>query len=242
MSRRDLANREQLRAIAHRAMLQRGLLPDFSPAALAQTEAITRAATEADPSIRDLRGLLWCSIDNDESRDLDQLSVTAPMSDGLVKMLVAAADVDALVQEGSAAVYTAAEVFPMLPEKLSTDLTSLGEGQERLALVIEMGVGGDGTVARSDVYRALVRNRAKLAYDGVAAWLEGTAPAPPRRAAAEVDRVGPSYLYPKQAAASGFVNPAVTQANIQQTICAAGWTDTIRPSSSYTTVQFLCSP
>ena len=193
MSRHDLANREQLRAIAHRAMLQRGLLPDFSPAALAQTEAITCAATEADPSIRDLRGLLWCSIDNDESRDLDQLSVTAPMPDGLVKILVAVADVDALVKEGSAvdghaqanttSVYTAAEVFPMLPEKLSTDLTSLGEGQERLALVIEMGVAVDGTVAQSDVYRALVRNRAKLAYNGVAAWLEGIAPAPPRLAA-----------------------------------------------------------
>ena len=193
MSRHDLANREQLRAIAHRAMLQRGLLPDFSPAALAQTEAITRAATDAAASIRDLRGLLWCSIDNDESRDLDQLSVTAPTADGLVKILVAVADVDALVKEGSAvdghaqanttSVYTAAEVFPMLPEKLSTDLTSLGEGQERLALVIEMGVGADGTVAQSDVYRALVRNRAKLAYNGVAAWLEGTAPAPPRLAA-----------------------------------------------------------
>ena len=193
MSRHDLANREQLRAIAHRAMLQRGLLPDFSPAALAQTEAITRAATEVDPSIRDLRGLLWCSIDNDDSRDLDQLSVTAPMPDGLVKILVAVADVDALVKEGSAvdghaqanttSVYTAAEVFPMLPEKLSTDLTSLGEGQERLALVIEMGVAVDGTVAQSDVYRALVRNRAKLAYNGVAAWLEGIAPAPPRLAA-----------------------------------------------------------
>ena len=193
MSRHDIATRDQLRAIAHRAMLQRGLLADFSPAALAQTEAITRAATEADPSIRDLRGLLWCSIDNDESRDLDQLSVTASMPDGLVKILVAVADVDALVKEGSAidshaqanttSVYTAAEVFPMLPEKLSTDLTSLGEGQERLALVIEMGVTADGTVGHSDVYRALVRNRAKLAYNGVAAWLEGTAPAPPRLAA-----------------------------------------------------------
>ena len=110
-----------------------------------------------------------------------------------MKILVAVADVDALVKEGSAidghartnttSVYTAAEIFPMLPEKLSTDLTSLGEGQARLAIVIEMEVAADGTVAESDVYRAVVRNRAKLAYNSVAAWLDGTAPAPPRLAA-----------------------------------------------------------
>jgi exoribonuclease-2 len=190
MNRPNIPNRDQLRMIAQRAMIQRGLLPDFSPAALAETGAITRAATETNPSIRDLRGLLWCSIDNDDSRDLDQLSVAEPMPDGAVKILVAVADVDALAKEGSAidghartnttSVYTAAEVFPMLPEKLSTDLTSLGEGQARLALVIEIVAATDGTVTGSDVYRAVVLNRAKLAYNGVAAWLEGTAPAPPR--------------------------------------------------------------
>jgi len=110
-----------------------------------------------------------------------------------VKILVAVADVDATVKKGSAtdghawtnttSVYTAAEVFPMLPEKLSTDLTSLAEGQERLAIVMEMAVSADGTVAESEVYRAVVLNRAKLAYDGVAAWLDGTAPAPPRLSA-----------------------------------------------------------
>jgi exoribonuclease R len=110
-----------------------------------------------------------------------------------VKILVAVADVDAIVKEGSAidghartnttSVYTAAEIFPMLPERLSTDLTSLNEGQVRLAIVIEMGVAADGTVAESDVYRAVVMNRAKLAYNGIAAWLDGTAPAPPRLAA-----------------------------------------------------------
>ncbi len=174
-------------------MLQRGLLPDFSPAVLAETYAIAQAAAETGPSIRDLRALLWASIDNDDSRDLDQLSVAEPMADGAVKILVAVADVDAIVKEGSAidgharanttSVYTAAEIFPMLPEKLSTDLTSLGEGQERLAIVIEMAVGADGTVRESDVYRAVVVNRAKLAYNGVAAWLDGTAPAPPRLSA-----------------------------------------------------------
>jgi exoribonuclease-2 len=174
-------------------MIERGLLPDFTAAALIETDAITRAATEASPSVRDLRGLLWASIDNDDSRDLDQLSVAVPVAGGAVKILVAIADVDASVSKGSAidghartnttSVYTAAEIFPMLPEKLSTDLTSLGEGQERLAIVVEMTVGGDGAVTHSDVYRAVVVNHAKLAYDAVAAWLDGTAPAPSRAAA-----------------------------------------------------------
>jgi len=174
-------------------MAERGLLPDFAPAVVAETEAIRQAATEASPAIRDLRALLWCSIDNDDSRDLDQLTVTAPGRNGTVTVLVAVADVDALVGKGSAiddharanttSVYTAAEIFPMLPEKLSTDLTSLGQDQARLAIVVEMAVAPDGTVGGSDVYRALVRNRAKLAYNAVAAWLDGTAPPPPPLAA-----------------------------------------------------------
>jgi VacB/RNase II family 3'-5' exoribonuclease len=192
MNRPLISSRAELRAIARRAMIQRGLLPDFSPAVLAETDAVASAA-ETNPSIRDLRGLLWSSIDNDDSRDLDQLSVAEPKARGTVKIRVAIADVDAVVRLGSAidghaqtnttSVYTAAEVFSMLPEKLSTDLTSLGEGQERLAIVIEMEVAADGAVTESDVYRALVLNRAKLAYNGVAAWLEGTAPPPPRLAA-----------------------------------------------------------
>src|SRR5437899_1007864 len=193
LNRSPMSSRGELQVIARRAMIQRGLLPDFSPAVLAETDAVGSAAAETDPSIRDLRGLLWCSIDNDDSRDLDQLSVAEPTAGGTVKIRVAVADVDALVREGSAidghartnttSVYTAAEIFPMLPEKLSTDLTSLGQDQARLAVVVEMVVGADGTVAASDVYRALVRNRAKLAYDSVAAWLDGTGPAPPRLAA-----------------------------------------------------------
>src|SRR6266478_5169612 len=187
------ASRDLLRAIARRAMLERGLLADFSPAVLAETAAITTATTSAGGSIRDLRSLLWASIDNDDSRDLDQLNVAQPMADGVVKILVAVADVDATVKEGSAidahartnttSVYTAAEVFPMLPEKLSTDLTSLGEGQERLAIVIEMVVAPDGAITGSSVYRAVVLNRAKLAYNAVAVWLEGRGPAPQRLAA-----------------------------------------------------------
>jgi exoribonuclease-2 len=185
--------RHELQIIAHEVMLQRGLVPDFSPAVIAETNRITQPAAPAGTVVRDLRGLLWASIDNDDSADLDQLSVAEPMPDGAVKILVAIADVDALVKKDSAidghartnttSVYTAAEVFPMLPMKLSTDLTSLGESRERLAIVIEMAIAVDGTVTASDIYQAVVLNRAKLAYNGVAAWLEGRAPAPPKLAA-----------------------------------------------------------
>jgi VacB/RNase II family 3'-5' exoribonuclease len=195
MSRPSAQNRRELRVIARRVMTERGLLPDFSEQAKAQAEALTKPAAESGPAIRDLSGLLWASIDNDDSRDLDQLSVAEPLATGAVKILVAIADVDALVNKGSAiddhartnttSVYTAAQIFPMLPEKLSTDLTSLNEGEKRLALVVEMTVGGDGAVTGSAVYRAVVLNRAKLAYNSVAAWLDGTAAAPPKLAAVD---------------------------------------------------------
>jgi hypothetical protein len=142
-----------------------------------------------------MRNLPWASIDNDDSRDLDQLTVAETIPGGAVKILVAIADVDALVKQGSAiddharqnttSVYTAAGIFPMLPEKLSTDLTSLGYGEDRPAIVIEMVIGGDGSLRSSDLYGATVRNRAKLAYNGVAEWLEGEEPAPDPIAAVE---------------------------------------------------------
>ena len=184
----ERSGRGRLRAIARRVMVERGLEPDFSPAAKAETDDLTGPAREADLSIRDLRSRVWCSIDNDDSRDLDQLSVAEPGTGGAVRILVAVADVDALVTKGSAidgharanttSVYTAAAIFPMLPERLSTDLTSLNEDAERLALVIDMTVARDGSVSASDIYRAMVRNKAKLAYSGVGAWLEGVAPPP----------------------------------------------------------------
>src|SRR5213593_890762 len=193
VSRPSAQNRKELRVIARRVMAERGLLPDYSAAAQAEADAITKPAADSSPSIRDLSGLLWASIDNDDSRDLDQLTVAEPMAGGAVKVLVAVADVDATVKKDSAiddhartnttSVYTAAQVFPMLPEKLSTDLTSLGEGEKRLAIVVEMVVGADGRVGESAVYRAAVLNRAKLAYNTVAAWLDGTAPPPPKLAA-----------------------------------------------------------
>jgi VacB/RNase II family 3'-5' exoribonuclease len=174
--------------IARRDMLARSLEPDFPPAALAQLQGIVAAAVTTDSAVRDLSGLLWCSIDNEDSRDLDQLSVAEPLAGGAVRILIAVADVDATVAAGSpldahagvntTSVYTAAAVFPMLPERLSTDLTSLAAQQRRLSLVIDMTVTDGGEVSSSEVYRATVINRAKLAYDGVAAWLDGKAAAP----------------------------------------------------------------
>ena len=184
------SHRIDLKNIARRAMIERGLLPDFSSAAIAELARIQAAATVRHSDMRDLTGLLWASIDNDDSRDLDQLTVAELHPDRSVKILVAIADVDALVEKDSAldahakhnttSVYTAGDMFPMLPEPLSTDLTSLGEGQDRLAIIVEMVIAEDGAVLSSTLFRALVHNHAKLAYNGVAAWLAGTAPAPER--------------------------------------------------------------
>jgi exoribonuclease-2 len=193
MNFQPVAGHAQLQGIARRAMKTRGLEPEFPPRALSEAQSARPLPHEAAPDLQDLRGLLWCSIDNDDSRDLDQLSVSTPGKNGGTNILVAIADVDALVRKGSAvddharsnttSVYTAAEIFPMLPERYSTDLTSLGESQERPSLVVEMSVGQDGALTSSQVYRAWVLNRAKLAYNGVAAWLEGGGPPPPRVAA-----------------------------------------------------------
>jgi VacB/RNase II family 3'-5' exoribonuclease len=185
----DIQNRASLQRIAHRVMLEKGLAPDFSTKALAELDAIHGPATATDKAAHDLRNLLWCSIDNDDSRDLDQLTVAETLPDGAVKILVAIADVDAVVKQPSAlddharqnttSVYTVAQTFPMLPEKLSTDLTSLNFRADRVAIVIEMVIAADGSLQSSDIYQATVRNKAKLAYNSVAAWLEGKGPMPP---------------------------------------------------------------
>jgi VacB/RNase II family 3'-5' exoribonuclease len=184
----DRKPRSTLQKIARRVMVERGLAPDFSPAAAAELAAIGGPAPKPDASARDLRSLLWCSIDNDDSRDLDQLTVAEALPDGSAKVMVAVADVGARVRQGLAidghakqnttSVYTAGGIFPMLPERLSTDLTSLGFGADRVAFVIEMTFDKDGAMKGSDVYEALVRNRAKLAYNSVAAWLDGKGPMP----------------------------------------------------------------
>jgi exoribonuclease-2 len=164
-------------------MLERGLLPDFSAEALAELARIPASAATDGEGVRDLRHLLWASIDNDDSLDLDQLTVAETMPGDQVKILVAVADVDSIVRNGSAiddharhnttSVYTAATIFPMLPDRLSTNLTSLNFDEDRPVIVIDMVIGADGSQQASDIYRARVRNHAKLAYDSLASWFEG---------------------------------------------------------------------
>lgn len=182
-------DRSVLRAIAARAMKDYGLEPGW-PAAV--NDELRRIGTPPIDDLRDLRALPWSSIDNDDSRDLDQLEVCVEES-GQTRVLVAIADVDALVKKGTViddraranttSVYTIGQVFPMLPEALSTDLTSLGEAEDRPAIVVDMTVAEDGQLSASAVYGAVVRNRAKLAYDAVSAWLEGRGPLPDAAAA-----------------------------------------------------------
>lgn len=188
MTSKRFYTRADLAHIATDAMIERGLEPEFSAQVQQQLAQITGPGTETGSDIRDLTALPWCSIDNDDSRDLDQLTVCELLPHGAVRILVAIADVDVLVKKGTAidehartnttSVYTAARLFPMLPERLSTDLTSLNPGQDRLALVTEMIVNADGGLAGSSVYRARVRNKAKLAYDALSDWIEGRAKLP----------------------------------------------------------------
>jgi len=187
------SHRARLQRIAEQAMRERGMDPDFSREVQSEVAALPGPPTEAEEPLRDLRKLLWCSIDNDDSRDLDQLSVCEPLNNGDVRVMVAIADVDAAVRRGSAtdqhaalnttSVYTPATIFPMLPERLSTDLTSLNDREDRLAVVIELVVAADGALRSSDLYGARVHNYAKLAYNAVGDWLEGRGPLPAAAAA-----------------------------------------------------------
>jgi VacB/RNase II family 3'-5' exoribonuclease len=180
-------HRSLLADIARQAMIDRGLEPDFPPAVERQLDTIDGAA-KASGDVRDMRSMLWCSIDNDDSRDLDQLTVAEQLPGGNVRAIVAVADVDAVVKRGTpideharhntTSVYTAAKIFPMLPEKLSTNLTSLNDGEERVAMIIDMTVSPEGSVVGGEVYRGLVHSKAKLAYDSVGMWLQNEADAP----------------------------------------------------------------
>ena len=188
MEQHHTFHRSDLVRIAIDAMKERGLEPEFPPRALQQLQTIDAAAQDDDPRIRDLTALPWCSIDNDDSLDLDQLTACGQMGSEAVKIFVAVADVDVLVKKNTAidqhartnttSVYTSARVFPMLPERLSTQLTSLNPDEDRMAIVTEMVVDAQGEVTHSTVHRARVRNHAKLAYDAVAAWIEGEADMP----------------------------------------------------------------
>src|SRR6476661_7025550 len=173
-----------LRAAAEAAMRANGFDPVFSPAVMQQVGSIDDPSDDAlAAGTRDMRALPWSSIDNRTSRDLDQIEASETLPDGAIRVRIGIADVESLVALGSAAdehamanttsVYTGVAVFPMLPERLSTDLTSLNEGEDRLAVVVDMTFAADGSLSASAVYRAAVHNRAKLAYDAVAAWLEG---------------------------------------------------------------------
>jgi len=183
------AHRITLQHIARRAMIERGLLPDFSNAALNELKEITAQANYKSYAASDLRHLLWCSVDNEDSLDLDQLSYADQLPDNKVRVMVAIADVDALVSaqsnidhhasQNTASVYTIAQMFPMLPEELSTDLTSLRYDADRCAVVVDMVFNDDGALNNADVYCATVRNRAKLDYESLGKWLEGTGPIPP---------------------------------------------------------------
>jgi exoribonuclease-2 len=184
--------RSDLEQLARRAMIDRGLRPDFEPAVLQQVARLDGPAEPRDASIRDLTALPWFSIDNDDSRDLDQLTVAEPLDDGATRIRIAIADVDSLVEIGSpvdlharhntTSVYTGCCIFAMLPERLSTDLTSLNPGEVRLAMVVDFVVDG-GIRDGAAIYRAAVFNHAKLAYPAVGAWLEGKG-ALPRAASA----------------------------------------------------------
>ena len=193
MSSQRLHQRSDLVRIATHVMAERGLEPEFSRRVEQQLAAITGPGRDDGPDVHDLTHLLWCSIDNDDSLDLDQLTVCEPLPSGAVRLWVAIADVDALVKKdtpidahallNTTSVYTSARIFPMLPERLSTDLTSLNPAQDRLALVTEMVFNANASLAGSTVYRARVRNRAKLAYDAVSAWIDGQADLPDAAAA-----------------------------------------------------------
>lgn len=169
-------------------MLDAGFTPDFPADVCREIQALKPIAPN-NGSVRDLRSLLWSSIDNDTSKDLDQVEYAERLPDGTMRLLVGIADVDATIRADSAtshyaageatSVYAGVAVFPMLPSEFSTDLTSLGDSQDRLSMVIELHVLDSGEVKCHDVYPAWLRNRAKLAYNSTGAWLEGHGPIPP---------------------------------------------------------------
>jgi len=184
-----------LQSTAKRIMLEYGFEPDFPPEVPRQLADLKARPPQIKPGgdIRDLRNLLWSSIDNDTSRDLDQIEVAERLPNGDIKVLVGIADVDAFVPKHSpidehaaketTSIYTGVRIFPMLPEELSTGLTSLLESGDKLSVVVEFTVDAAGSVSSSNVYRAVVHNKAQLAYKAVGGWLDGTGPAPAKVAA-----------------------------------------------------------
>src|ERR1700687_832913 len=175
-----------LQAIARQVMQAQGFQPDFPPETQKQLADIKAHPPQLTPTdkVRDLRSLLWSSIDNDTSKDLDQIEVAERLPNGDIKVMIGIADVDAFVGKDSpidqhaeretTSVYTGVTIFPMLPNELSTGASSLLPDVDRPAVVTEFVVNSSGTLDSSNVYRAIVRNKAQLTYNGVGAWLEGT--------------------------------------------------------------------
>lgn len=184
-----------LQALAKEIVRQRGFNPDFSHEVNRQVAELRShpPSIGAEKNVRDLRDLLWSSIDNDDSRDLDQIEVAEALSNGNTRIRIGIADVDYFVPKETAidqhasrettTVYAGVRNFLMLPEPLSTDQTSLLEQQDRLAMIVEFTVDAGGHVIDSDIYRAVVRNRAQLQYNSLAVWFAGTATAPAKVAA-----------------------------------------------------------
>ncbi len=183
-------------AAAHAAMIEHGFQPDFPKGVDPELAAIrtdSKLPSASGAEFQDLRSLLWSSIDNDTSKDLDQIEWAEQLPDGRIRVLIGVADVDARVAEGTVidaharsettSVYTGVKVFPMLPPELSEGITSLNENEDRAAIVLEFKVDAAGAASEGKVYRALVRNRAQLAYNGVGAWLESKGQAPAKVAA-----------------------------------------------------------
>src|SRR5512146_2576181 len=183
-----------LQTLARQAMLENGFEPDFPPEVQQQLDSIQAHPPQVTPisDIRDLRGLPWSSIDNDTSKDLDQIEVTEDLGDGKIKVMIGIADVDAFAARNTpidqhaaretTTVYTGVRIFPMLPEELSAGASSLLQDQDRLAMVTEYVVDAQGCVNSGDIYRAIVHNKAQLAYSAVGGWLEGHG-GPPERIA-----------------------------------------------------------
>ncbi len=184
-----------LNAAARRSMIAHGFEPDYPPAVTAQLEQLRQHPLPVNPSARDLRGLLWSSIDNDTSRDLDQIEYVEGVPGGGQRVLIGIADVDAAVPKGSpidqhalketATVYTGVHNFSMIPEQLSTGSTSLLEGQDCAAIVVEFTVDAQAQISNTNISLARVINKAQLAYPSVGAWLAGQADAPPKVAASK---------------------------------------------------------
>ena len=201
-----MTERFDVRAAAHAAMVAYGFAPDFPEAAMLEVQQASAPTVASHPGVLDQRTQSWSSIDNDSTLDLDQLEVVEALPNGSIRVRIAIADVSESVPQNSAtdqhaaanasSVYTGVETFPMLPDRMSTDLTSLKQDVDRLAVVIEFDVDKDGELQAHNIFVAFVRNFAKLTYSNVGAWLDGHGNLPPARSKRPIPTASPSYRSP----------------------------------------------